>query len=193
MPDSNGGETRMHQNHGMSDPRDSTTRAARVRRRRRAAMAIACALAAPLAARAQTVPDNDEAFYQRAAVCAAAMEVDQLALVMRVRAGDAAARAPLVDITRLGFSYVGEAYLRGMRNPRADDMLKAERIEVRTWDDARREKTVGECRVEAQAIYDSANALTQSLLMNRVNKRVDKFISSPNPPPGAPSAPMASR
>ena len=152
------------------------------------AVALLAAMAAPLAAQAQVVPTDDEAFYQRAATCAAAMEVDQLALVMRARAGDASARAPLVDLTKLGFSYVGEAYLRGLRNPRGDQMLKAQRVEVRTWDDARREKTVGECRVEAQSVFDGANSLTQALLMNRVNRRVDKFLSSPNPPPGAPSA-----
>jgi hypothetical protein len=142
-------------------------------------MAMALLALSPLAARAQTVPSDDEAFYQRAAVCAAAMEVDQLALAERVKAGDASVRPALVDITKLGFSYVGEAYLKGLRNPRGDQMLAAERAEVRAWDPARRAKTVGECRVEAQSIFDGANRLTQALLMNRVNKRVERFLKRP--------------
>ncbi len=185
----------MDENHGMPNSRDCSlaTRVTLALAHRHAALGRAlatCAIGAlaPLAAHAQTVPTDDEAFYQRAAVCAAAMEVDQLALANRLRAGDTSARPPLVDITKLGFSYVGEAYLRGLRNPRADEMLKAQRLEVKTWDAPRREKTVGECRVEAQSIFDGANGLTQSLLMNRVNKRVDKFLAQKAPA----SAPAAS-
>ncbi len=157
------------------------------------AAALASALAAPLAAHAQVAPTDDEAFYQRAATCAAAMEVDQLALAMRLRAGEAAVRPPLVEITKLGFSYVGEAYLRGLSQKRGEAMLKAQEIEVKSWDTARREKTIGECRVEAQSIFDGANGLTQALLMHRVNKRVDKFLTQKMPAAAPSSSPSAGR
>ena len=181
----------MDNNRGMPNER-TLARMPRLTLAAAPALAFLSALVIPVAARAQVVPADDEAFYQRAATCAAAREVDQLALALRARAGDAGARPPLVEITKLGFSYVGEAYLRGLRQPRADNMLKAQRIEVKSWDVARREKTVGECRIEAQSIFDGANGLTQALLMNRVNKRVDKFIAQ-KPPAAASASTAASR
>ena len=87
-------------------------------------LAIA-ALAVVIAAPAFASDADDEAFYQRASDCAAAMQFDQLALVARARAGDKTVRPQLFELTRLGFAYVGEAYLKGLRDPRGGDMLKA--------------------------------------------------------------------
>lgn len=131
--------------------------------------------------------DADEAFYQRAATCAAAMEDDQHALVERVRAGATELRPELVQLTQLGFTYVGSAYKRGLRNPRADQMLKDAHLQQKGWDAARHAKTVKECRVESQALYEDASSVEQWFVAKRANSRVDRFLSAPARPASAAS------
>jgi hypothetical protein len=120
--------------------------------------------------------DGDEAFYQRAATCAAALEVDQLALVARARRGAPNLRPQILDITLLGFTYVGVAYEKGLRDPRADQMLSAARAEQKSWPAARHAAVAGECRKEAQGLYDHANAMEQWFANKRANARVDRFM-----------------
>ena len=86
-----------------------------------AALAAVALLAASIGAQAQD--DPDEAFYQRAATCAAAMQFDQLSLVARARAGTPGLRPELLTLTKLGFAYVGTAYLRGLRDPRGLSLI----------------------------------------------------------------------
>ena len=141
----------------------------------RAALAVfACAIAGPAAADDAA----DEAFYQRASNCAAAMQFDQLALVARARSGDTTVRPALFDLTKLGFAYVGEAYLKGLRDPRGSDMLKAATVEQKDWPADRHAAMVKQCRVEAQAIYDDSG-MWKILVDNKANKRVDRFLSMP--------------
>jgi hypothetical protein len=141
--------------------------------------AIALALAGcALAGAAVASDDADEAFYQRASTCAAAMQFDQLALVAKARAGATDVRPELLQLTKLGFAYVGQAYLRGLRDPRGSDMLKAATAEQKSWPAARHAALVAECRVEAQKVYDNAG-MWRWPLDNRANKRVDRFLSMP--------------
>jgi hypothetical protein len=140
-------------------------------------LAIA-ALAAAAALPAFANDADDEAFYQRASDCAAAMQVDQLALVARARAGDKNVRPQLFELTRLGFAYVGEAYLKGLRDPRGGNMLKAATAAQKDWPEARHKAMVAECRVEAQKVYDNAG-MWQWAVDNKANKRVDRFLSMP--------------
>jgi hypothetical protein len=143
---------------------------------------LAAAFSAPVLA-----ADADaEAFYQRASACAAAMQFDQLALVARARAGETDVRPELLQLTKLGFAYVGEAYLKGLRDPRGSDMLKAATAEQKDWPAARHTALVSQCRVEAQKVYDGAG-LWQWAIDNKASKRVDRFLSMP-PLPAASSA-----
>ncbi|HEY9023115.1 MAG TPA: hypothetical protein VIP05_02365 [Burkholderiaceae bacterium] len=139
-------------------------------------------LAAP--AHAGDADDSDEAFYQRASDCAAAMQFDQLALVQRARSGEKDVRPALFELTRLGFAYVGEAYLKGLRDPRGSDMLKAATARQKDWPAARHQALVAECRVEARRIYDNSG-FWKALVDNRANKRVDRFLSMPPLPPAS--------
>ena len=150
---------------------------ARVRPPRLALAAFALALAGPAAA----TQADDEAFYQRASNCAAAMQFDQLALVARARAGATDVRPELLQLTKLGFAYVGEAYLKGLRDPRGSDMLKAATAEQKTWPAARHAALVAECRVEAQKVYDDAG-IWQWAVDSKASKRVDRFLSMPPMP-----------
>jgi hypothetical protein len=160
-------------------------------RRGRACATIAGAVLAVLAAGARAQPADDEAFYQRAATCAAALEVDQLALVARARAGEPDLRPRIVHLTQAGFAYVGTAYKRGLRDPRADEMLKAARAEQKGWDAARHAKVAAECLAEGDALYQGASSIEQWLVTNKVNKRVDRFLNSSKPPAHAPAAPAS--
>ncbi len=134
------------------------------------------ALAAAVAAPALASDADDEAFYQRASDCAAAMQYDQLALVGRARAGDKTVRPQLFELTRLGFAYVGEAYLKGLRDPRGGNMLKAATAEQKDWPEARHKALVAACRGEAQKVYDNAG-FWRWAIDNKANKRVDRFLS----------------
>ncbi|MFL6630536.1 MAG: hypothetical protein ACJ8IK_05885 [Burkholderiaceae bacterium] len=128
----------------------------------------------------------DEAFYQRASECAAAMQFDQYALVARARQGEPNLRPALFELTKLGFAYVGEAYLKGLRDPRGSNMLKAAAAQQKDWPAARHEALVAECRVEAQKVYDNSG-MWKMLVDNKANKRVDRFLSMPPLPASAAS------
>ena len=151
--------------------------------RRLTAASTVSRLALAALAVATTVPAlasdaADEAFYQRASECAAAMQYDQLALVARARAGDKGVRPQLLELTRLGFAYVGEAYLKGLRDPRGGNMLKAATAAQKDWPEARHKAMVAACRVEAQKVYDDAG-MWQWAIDNKASKRVDRFLSMP--------------
>jgi hypothetical protein len=149
-----------------------------------ALVALAWTLAGPAAA----ADDADEAFYQRAATCAAAMQVDQLALANKARAGDEEAHAQLLQLTRLGFAYVGTAYLHGLRDPRGSDMLKAATAEQKSWPAARHTALAAECHVEAQKVYDNAGGMWQWAIDKKAKSRVDRFLSAPAPAPAPASS-----
>ncbi|MEP6505956.1 MAG: hypothetical protein ABJD97_21660 [Betaproteobacteria bacterium] len=153
--------------------------------RRRGALVVLAMVGACAAARAQG--DADEAFYQRAAACAAAMQFDQLALVAKARGGTPGLRPELLTLTRLGFAYVGTAYLKGLRDPRGSDMLKAATAEQKGWPAARHAALVAECRVEAQKVYEDAGSMSRWLVDKKAVKRVDKFLAVPAAPASAAS------
>ncbi|HEY8972959.1 MAG TPA: hypothetical protein VIN75_01985 [Burkholderiaceae bacterium] len=148
--------------------------------------ALPALLAGLAAAPARADDAADEAFYQRASDCAAALQFDQLALVARARAGEKNIRPALFEITRLGFAYVGEAYLKGLRDPRGSNMLKAATAAQKDWPAERHKAMVAECRIEAQKVYDNSG-MWKMLVDNKANKRVDRFLSMPPLPASAAS------
>ena len=178
----------MHPAHrppGSSPATATATATRRPRWRRALALALAgCALAGAAAA---STDAEDEAFYQRASTCAAAMQFDQLALVAKARAGATDVRPQLLQLTKLGFAYVGEAYLKGLRDPRGSDMLKAATAAQKDWPAARHAALVAECRVEAQKVYDNAG-MWKWPIDSKASKRVDRFLSMPPLPASATSA-----
>lgn len=149
-------------------------------------LALAATTLALSAAPAVAFDAEDEAFYQRASDCAAAMQVDQLALVARARAGDRSVRPALFELTKLGFAYVGEAYLKGLRDPRGTNMLKAATAAQKDWPTARHAALVAQCRAEAQQVYDDSG-MWKLLVDRKASKRVDRFLSMPPLPASAAS------
>jgi hypothetical protein len=147
--------------------------------RRCALRAALFAVAITLAGSAAAAPDSDdEAFYQRAASCVAAMQVDQYSLVGKVRGGATELRPELLLLTKLGFAYVGEAYLKGLRDPRGADMVKAATADQKDWPEARHKALVAQCRAEAQKLYDNAG-IWKWAVDNKAKKRVDRFVAAP--------------
>jgi hypothetical protein len=141
--------------------------------------ALPLAVLAPgTAATAPLEADVENPFFAHAAACAAALEVDQLALVARARAGTSGLRDELVRTTVLGFTFVGTAYKRGLRNPRGDTLLNAARAEQRNWPQQRHEQAVASCRAEAARLFDDATSLERWLLTNRAAARVDRYLSA---------------
>jgi hypothetical protein len=153
-----------------------------------AAIWLVPAAAAPSQPHASAL--TDEAFFHRAASCAAALEIDQQAMVARARAGAIGLRPALVDVTRLGFAYVGSAYLRGLRNPRGDELLAAARRDELARPADAHAAIVTACRAEASALFDAATALERWLVSQRAESRVDRYLARAA---SAPSAPAASR
>jgi len=152
-------------------------------------LALLAAVAAPVQAQPVAAPlDPDEAFYQRAASCAAAMQVDQLALAARARAGETGLRPEILHITRLGFAYVGTAYQRGLRDPRGSQMLKAATAEQKSWPEPRHRALTAECMVEAQKVYDEAGSVARWFVDMKATKRVDRFLNAAAPSASAASA-----
>jgi hypothetical protein len=148
--------------------------------------ATALSLLAGLSAPARADDAENEAFYHRASECAAAMQFDQFALVARARAGDKSVRPALFEITKLGFAYVGEAYLKGLRDPRGGQMLKDASAEQKDWPADRHTAMVAQCRIEAQRLYDDSG-MWKILVDKKADKRVDRFMSMPPLPASAPS------
>jgi hypothetical protein len=166
----------------------SWRRAARVAVAAAAACAAGLGVRADAAATAATVApagaprDEDDAttrFHLRAATCAAALEIDQRVLVDRARAGTPGLREDLVHVTVLGFTFVGVAYQRGLRNPRAQSLLDAARVEQKALAPRAHEAVAAGCRAEAAALFDGVGAPAQWLLTNRANARVDRFLAAP--------------
>lgn len=104
------------------------------------------AFSTPSPAAAQGQSDVEAArFFSHAAACAAALQAVQLALVAQARAGAPQLRSQIVNITRLGFTFVGVAYKRGLRNPKADKLLDAARAEQKAWPTERHAALVAQC------------------------------------------------
>jgi hypothetical protein len=130
----------------------------------------------------------DDVFFHRGATCVAALEIDQQAMVARARAGVIGLRPALVDVTRLGFTYVGSAYLRGLRNPRADDMLAVARREEAARPLEAHVALTAACRAEAQALFDAATPLERWLVSGRAESRVDRYLAKAAAVPPASAA-----
>jgi hypothetical protein len=155
--------------------------------------ALACFLIAGWPAAGVSSPTQapaDDPFFVHGAGCVAALEFDQLALVARARAGAPGLRDEIIRTTVLGFTFVGVAYKRGLREPRADALLNAARSEQREWPPEQHAQTVAACRIEGQRLFDEASGLEQWLVTNRATARVDRYLNAPARP--APSTPASS-
>ena len=137
----------------------------------------ASGLAGP--ARASEAEAGDEAFHRRASVCAAVLKRDVLALKDRFLRGETAVRGEIQRLTEQSFTFVGTAYKRGLRNPRADQLLdEAERVQQRQSPALLRGLSV-ECQAEGAKLLSGANPIERALVRNRARARVDQLLAPP--------------
>lgn len=118
----------------------------------------------------------DEAFYRHAASCVALLKLDALALQPAAQGGDAQAKAEMVQLTAWGFGFIATAYKRGLRNPRADQMLAAAEAEQADWPRTQRQERGKVCRADARTIFAEASSLERAVVNNRAAARVERQL-----------------
>lgn len=125
---------------------------------------------------AQASEMDDEAFYRHAADCVALFKQDALRLEPQARGGDAQARAQMVQLTAWGFGFIGTAYKRGLRNPRADALLAQAETDQKNWPASRRQEQGSACEADARQIFTDASGIERAVVNNRAAARVDRQL-----------------
>ncbi len=127
-------------------------------------------------ARAATA-EADAVFFKRAASCVALLERDATEMAGRYKAGERSLKPGLVRLTEQGFTFIGKAYLRGLRKPEADRLIEeATEAQKAMPADALLQLSNG-CRAEGAKLYADANGFEQMLVSNRAKARVDKLLA----------------
>lgn len=140
----------------------------------------ALALALGLLGTAHAAPD-DAAFHRRAAACVAVLERDASALATRVQAGDKTARPALLKLTEQGFTFVGKAYLRGLRKAEADRLVDEAKSAHKTLPPEALQQLSAGCQAEGGRLFADANALERALVTNRAKARVESLLAPKKP------------
>lgn len=140
-------------------------------------MVLGLGLAGPAAAAEAAEADAaDQAFYRRAASCAAVMKPEVLRLAERWRNGERGVRGEVQRLTELSFTFVGVAYKRGLRGEAADRLLaEAERGQATQPAAALRQLST-DCQAEARQLLDRSNVLERLLVRNRAKARVAQLL-----------------
>ena len=123
---------------------------------------------------AETKPNAKQAFFQEASDCAAAFEARVVERQAQPKS-DARNQAMLSD-TELGFTYVGVAYKKGLRNPEADQMLKAAEKRWSTLSKTEQQARLSSCTTKAQQLLNDVSGFERFIIKNRAKSRVDRLL-----------------
>ena len=130
------------------------------------------ALAAP--------PTSDAAFYLEAADCTAGFK-DRVGQHLKQPPSIKRNQAILKD-TEHGFVLIGVAYKKGLRNPEADQMLKAAEARWSQLAPAQQSSRLNRCTQQADQLMADVSGLERFLVRNRAQARVDKLLArEPHP------------
>lgn len=140
-------------------------------------MSGACAVALLAAAPAQAASEGDEVFFKRAASCVAALERDVDTMAGRYKAGERSVKSGLVKLTEQGFSFIGRAYVRGLRKDEADQLVAEARAAQKEMPPEAVQALSTSCQAEGAKLFNDANGLEQALVSNRARARVDKLLA----------------
>lgn len=121
--------------------------------------------------------EADTAFFKHAAACVVALERDAKVMAARYQAGDRAVKPGLVKLTEQGFSFIGRAYLRGLRKEQADQLTAEARESQKAMSPAALQKLSSDCQAEGGRLYGQAGALEQAVVSNRAKARVEKLLA----------------
>jgi hypothetical protein len=125
--------------------------------------------------------DDDATLNHRAASCVAVLEHDAQALARRYQAGDKAVRPGLVRLTEQGFTFIGKAYLRGLRKAEADRLVaEAVALHKTLSADALQQLSSG-CQAEGAKLFTESNMLERALVSNRAKARVETLLAPKKP------------
>jgi hypothetical protein len=144
----------------------------------RSTLLLVLALAAvTMPAAAAETTEADTAFYRHAAACVAVLERDATTMAGRYQSGDRSVKPGLVKLTEQGFSFIGKAYLRGLRKEQADQLTAEARDAQKAMPASALQKLSSDCQAEGSRLYGQASALEQALVSNRAKARVDKLLA----------------
>lgn len=137
--------------------------------------ALLLLLSVPLGALAAPTP-TELARWQHASECVAVLEAEVDGLRDQTRAGTGGLKPQMQALTEQGFAFIGTAYKQGLREPLADELLKAARQALKAVPvESRRAQLLG-CRSEGAVLLDEANGLERMLVANRAKARVERLL-----------------
>lgn len=126
-------------------------------------------------------PSSDAAFYLEASDCTAGFKV-RVVQHLKQPPSDKRNQAILKD-TEHGFVFIGVAYKKGLRNPEADQMLKAAEGRWSQLPPAQQASRLSRCTLQADHLMADVTSLERFLVRNRAQARVDKLLAKEQRPP----------
>ena len=125
---------------------------------------------------AQDKPSPKQAFYTEASDCTAALKARVADRLLQPKS-DARNKLILSD-TELGFTYIGVAYKKGLRNPQADQMLAESEKRWGSLSKTEQQSRLVTCTASAQRLMKDLSGFERYLIKNRAQARVDKLLQS---------------
>ena len=140
------------------------------------ALALAAVLLPVLAASARAEPSARD---RQAAQCVAALDAGTDDLVRQVKAGQDAARKPLLDRLTAGASFIGEAYLHGdASESQARALVNQAEIEQRRLSPAELAARQAACASEGVRLLAAANPLERAVIKRVAKRRMDRLLGT---------------
>jgi len=131
-------------------------------------------LGAVLAARAA---DANEVFFAHAAACTALHKTEVETLRKAWVPGKKELREEILRHTVSGFSFVATTYKQGLRNPQADELLKAAEEEQKALTPAERLSKLNACATEGATLLRDMTSVERWFIQNRSNARVERLLA----------------
>lgn len=119
-------------------------------------------------------PPSPPPFFTEAAECTAAFQARVLTRLTQPRS-EARNKAIQRD-TEMGFIFIGVAYKEGLRNPEADQMLKAAEKRWALLSKAEQEARLNACTGRANQLMDDVSGIERFFVRNRAKARVERLL-----------------
>lgn len=121
------------------------------------------------------LPSADAVFFQEASECTAGFKA-RVVQHLKKAPSEARNQAILKD-TEHGFVLIGVAYKKGLRNPEADEVLKAAEVRWSHLSPAQQSTRLTRCTQQAEQLMTEISGLERFLVRNRAQARVDKLLN----------------
>ncbi|MEJ5895681.1 hypothetical protein WIT60_02335 [Aquabacterium sp. G14] len=126
------------------------------------------------------LPSADAVFFQEASECTAGFKA-RVVQHLKQAPSETRNQAILKD-TEHGFVFIGVAYKKGLRNPEADQMLKAAEGRWSQLSTAQQASRLNRCTQQADQLMAEVSGLERFLVRNRAQARVDKLLAKEQRP-----------